>query len=168
MSSCKLYGIFSHFRSLSINRSIFQPCEGINRNFLVLPPHTRDKEVHWDYHTFCVELPAGPCRERTPEAPPGRNHTFGGFSQKIFSFSPSKFFSESSSMRAAQNWAQSYWARRGYPRTQTSVFGGPCREISSRLYPRTVDHPGILEVVGEVLPGHFEFPRNLGRARWLL
>ena len=34
-------------------------------------------------------------------------------------------------MRAAQNWAQSYWARRGYPRTQTSEFGGPCREISS-------------------------------------
>ena len=64
----------------------------------------------------------------------GEIHTFGGFSQKIFSFSPSKFFSESSSMRAAQNWAQSYWARRGrgYPRTQTSEFGGPCRGISYR------------------------------------
>ena len=38
-------------------------------------------------------------------------------------------------MRAAQNWAQSYWARRGYPRTKKSEFGGPCRELSS-IYKR--------------------------------
>ena len=98
---------------------------------MVLPPHTGDAELHWDYHTFCVRSAAGPCRGRPAEAPFRRKHTFGGFSQKIFSFSPSKFFSESSSMRAAQNWAQSYWARRGYPRTKKSEFGGPCRELSS-------------------------------------
>ena len=34
-------------------------------------------------------------------------------------------------MRAAQNWAQSLFPRRGYPRTKNSEFGGPCREISS-------------------------------------
>ena len=61
----------------------------------------------------------------------GEIHTFGGFSQKIFSFSPSKFFSESSSMRAAQNWAQSYWARGGYPRTQNI---GVWWSLSSNLF----------------------------------
>ena len=46
-------------------------------------------------------------------------------------------------MRAAQNWAQSYWARRGYPRTKKSEFGGPCRELSStvKLLPQATLFP---------------------------
>ena len=58
--SCKLYGFSRHFRSFNKTGLFFHPYEGINKIFLVLPPHTRDKEVHWDQHTFYVSPAAGP------------------------------------------------------------------------------------------------------------
>ena len=123
--SYKMYGTC---KLLMVNMR--NPARGLGLSYIL---HGR---LFWGgelgHHTFWLRHQLVLVERDRQRPPAGRKHMFGGFSPKIFSFSPSNFFSESSSMRAAQNWAQSYWARGGYPRTQISEFGGPCRGISSR------------------------------------